>query len=111
MNQTAMGYMIEAVKHPAVLKEFRTVVWNAVDCDWKNVDESTRFVHIKGKLRKCIHIHAGYPYMQKIMDEWYSYDGQEEYAINEIMPWDLTNKVEPSKKSPKRKRHQRIHNV
>lgn len=54
MNQSALGYMTEKAKTKAKVKEFRTTIWNAVDCDWDKISSKTRLVHIKGKLRECI---------------------------------------------------------
>lgn len=54
MNQSAMGYMIERSMHPAILHEYKTEEWNAVDCDWKNPEINPVFCHYKGQLREWI---------------------------------------------------------
>lgn len=75
MNQSAMGYMSERYKGPAKVKEFSTLIYNACDCDWKNVKSNTKIVHIKGKLREYIlknkdHFHYSY-----IIKKWRQYHG------------------------------------
>ena len=72
MNQSAMGYMIEEFRHPAILHEYKTCDWNAVDCDWKKPGNPV-FVHCKGDLRELIkrRLHPG-P-LAKLVERWYSF--------------------------------------
>jgi hypothetical protein len=101
MNQSAMGYMIEMHPEIADVVSLPTQVWNAVDCDWQYVNEETRFVHIKGKLRHCVFLREGYPWMYDILKEWSSYTDRKEITVSEKMPWDIKKeevKVEQVKK-------------
>lgn len=55
MNQASLGYLIE---HPelytAKLLPVHTRKYNAVECDWRYIDNTTAFVHIKSSLRAKI---------------------------------------------------------
>lgn len=54
MNQSAMGYMIETAPiGDCAVHAYSTSEWNAVDCDWRVIDESTVFVHMKSALRRA----------------------------------------------------------
>ena len=104
MNQSAMGYMIEASGNKAKTLALPTRIWNAVDCDWRSINIETRFVHIKGKLRNCILNRCGYPWMEGIMRTWYSYTDDLSYELQDLMPWDIKPQInQPQKK--KRKPH------
>jgi hypothetical protein len=54
MNQTAFGYLLETGEHDAELHAYDTKEWNAVDCNWGEIDDSTVFVHVKGSLRQHV---------------------------------------------------------
>jgi hypothetical protein len=57
MNQAAFGWMMEhPEKYKAKIHEYKTIDWNAVDCDWANMDHKsdTVFVHYKSRLRKVV---------------------------------------------------------
>lgn len=54
MNQSAFGCVFETGKHKAKVHAYKTIEWNAVDCDWHRLAEKTVFVHYKSKLRKQI---------------------------------------------------------
>lgn len=54
MNQSAFGYVYERGKHKAKVHEYKTLEWNAVDCDWHRINSRTVFIHYKSKLRKTV---------------------------------------------------------
>lgn len=54
MNQAAFGCVLETGTHCAKIHKFKTIEWNAVDCDWMHVNNNTVFVHYKSKLRKMV---------------------------------------------------------
>lgn len=54
MNQAAFGYMLERYRQNVKLHKFKTIEFNAVDCDWPHLNNKTVFVHCKSKLRKKI---------------------------------------------------------
>lgn len=54
MNQSAFGYVYERGTHGAKVHEYKTVEWNAVDCDWHRINGRTVFIHYKSKLRKTV---------------------------------------------------------
>lgn len=54
MNQSAFGCVYETGKHGAKVHKYKTIEWNAVDCDWSHIHKSTVFVHYKSKLRKMV---------------------------------------------------------
>jgi hypothetical protein len=54
MNQSAFGCVLETRSKGIKIHKFRTLEWNAVDCDWGNVNHRTVFVHYKSKLRKMV---------------------------------------------------------
>jgi hypothetical protein len=72
MNQAAFGYMYESGLLDSGFKKLPTVIWNAVDQDWKSINDKTVFVHIKSQLRRAImYNHEPYGEYTKPMDEWY----------------------------------------
>lgn len=99
MNQSAMGYMIESHPEVAEAVPLSTHIWNAVDCDWSSVDNDTRLVHVKGKLRRCIFRRTGYDWMLPLVKEWYSYTEDKSFEVVEKMPWDFR---------PQRRGHSRV---
>ena len=54
MNQAAFGYMLENHSYELRLHKYKTIEFNAVDCDWPRIDRNTVFVHCKSRLRKMI---------------------------------------------------------
>ena len=54
MNQSAFGCVYETGKHGAKVHEYKTIEWNAVDCDWLDIDSKTVFIHYKSHLRKMV---------------------------------------------------------
>lgn len=77
MNQAAFGYIYETLyltnKLDVNLHEYKTINWNAVDCDWSAVQDKTYFVHFKSRLRRlvlsrqpCSHNYA------IVMNAWYN---------------------------------------
>lgn len=94
MNQSAMGYMITNPNLIAKVHEYKTQEWNAVDCDWDNIDDSTVFVHCKGQLREAIEKNSGPASLAPLVKTWYDFlyetdycsnDGQERgYVVKEI---------------------------
>lgn len=72
MNQTAMGYLVET-GHKAKLHKYQTVEMNACDPDWINIDKSTVFVHIKGRLRDCVFGTMRRHDLDKIVSIWRGY--------------------------------------
>lgn len=54
MNQAAFGYMQEKYKGKIKLHKFKTIEFNAVDCDWTSINKHTVFIHYKSKLRKTV---------------------------------------------------------
>ncbi len=79
MNQAAMGFMIES-SHPARVHAYDTLTWNCVDCNWKDFNSDTVFVHIKGELRNAIQNRISYPDVLPIMQQWYSYTDNQKFA-------------------------------
>ncbi len=73
MNQAAFGYMLERYKGEIKLHKFKTIEFNAVDCDWPNVDGKTVFIHCKSKLRKIIlKENNGRPEYNKVANLWWN---------------------------------------
>lgn len=71
MNQAAFGYVFENMCEDIKIHTFYTREWNAVDCDWPYINDKTKFLHIKSKLRKlCLHKHMPYGNFKKAMQEW-----------------------------------------
>jgi len=72
MNQSAFGYTYEQGHHGAKVHKYKTLEWNAVDCDWHLINNSTVFVHYKSKLRKLI-LANKIPFgnYKKVMKMWY----------------------------------------
>lgn len=74
MNQAAFGYIYEVLKPDVTMLELPTIKYNAVDCDWKNVNEETYFIHIKSELRRMVLMNMEpdreFTYC---MREWYKY--------------------------------------
>lgn len=55
MNQASLGYLIENPDlYSARVASVFTLKYNAVDCDWRYVNDETCFVHIKSLLRQKI---------------------------------------------------------
>ena len=54
MNQAAFGYMLQRYTGQIKLHKYKTIEFNAVDCDWPHINNKTVFVHCKSKLRKKI---------------------------------------------------------
>jgi hypothetical protein len=54
MNQAAFGYTLNNGNHGAKIHKYKTIEWNAVDCDWTHLNEKTVFLHTKSKLRKSV---------------------------------------------------------
>ena len=63
INQAELGYVLENLdmlkrygKIPIDLKihKFKTIVYNAVNCDWQKISIDTRMIHYKGPLRKAL---------------------------------------------------------
>ena len=76
MNQAAFGYLYEELylknKLDLKLHKYLTIDWNAVDCDWVNVNERTHFVHFKSKLRQLVLSgHSITHHYAVIMNAWY----------------------------------------
>ena len=76
MNQAAFGYVYHELylkkKINLKLHEYKTIDWNAVDCDWQNVNGKTHFVHYKSRLRKFVlrEQPVQHPY-EIVMNAWY----------------------------------------
>lgn len=74
MNQAAFGYVHEVLKPDINMIKLPTIKYNAVDCDWKSVDDQTYFIHIKSELRRAVLMNieptAEFRYC---MSEWYKY--------------------------------------
>lgn len=80
MNQSAMGYIIEKNIFDGKLMKLITKKYNAVDCDWSNMDGSEIFVHYKSKLKNLVLNH--YPPLKGYdvaMKAWYEVAGVKEY--------------------------------
>ncbi|KKN63329.1 hypothetical protein LCGC14_0502770 [marine sediment metagenome] len=72
MNQAAFGYMTETYRDKINLHKFKTIEFNAVDCDWPSINDKTIFVHCKSKLRKMIlKENPGRPEYKKAATLWY----------------------------------------
>lgn len=76
MNQAAFGYVHQELilknKLKVNLHEYKTINWNAVDCDWANVNGQTHFVHYKSRLRKLVLRRQPAPHEYAfVMNEWY----------------------------------------
>jgi hypothetical protein len=55
MNQAAFGHMWETGMCDHIRTQiFPTRIWNAVNQDWKYIDNETVFVHIKSELRRAV---------------------------------------------------------
>jgi hypothetical protein len=54
MNQAAFGCVYETGNHGAKIHKYKTIEWNAVDCDYQYINGKTVFVHYKSKLRKMV---------------------------------------------------------
>ena len=54
MNQAAFGYLINNIPVEAQLLPVPTQIYNAVDTDWKNINDLTCFIHIKSELRRAV---------------------------------------------------------
>lgn len=71
MNQSAFGCVYETGKHGAKVHKYKTIEWNAVDCDWSRVNGSTVFIHYKSKLRKTVLREIRMkPEFHKMVDIW-----------------------------------------
>lgn len=76
MNQAAFGYIYEKLLPDLDVNmiEVPTIIYNAVDCDWKNVDEKTCFIHFKSELRRAVLTNSEpYGSYYFCMTEWYKY--------------------------------------
>lgn len=52
MNQAAYGRLVdEGIESEVDIWKLPTRIWNATDKDWANIDDETRFIHIKSLLR------------------------------------------------------------
>lgn len=85
MNQAAMGFMIYGPGQVQLVRivEYKTRVWNAVDCDWKHFNEETIFVHCKGRLREAIEKNSGPGVLAPIVKTWYNYLYETDYSHND----------------------------
>jgi alpha-N-acetylglucosamine transferase len=54
MNQSAFGYCHERGKTGALIHKYKTIEWNAVDCDWQSINSKTVFIHVKSMMRKMV---------------------------------------------------------
>lgn len=54
MNQSAFGCMLETGNHNAKIHKYKTIEWNAVDCDWQSINRNTVFIHCKSMMRKMV---------------------------------------------------------
>ncbi len=54
MNQAAFWYLVCKVDHGAKLATLDCREWNACDEDWPDVDDETRMLHVKGRLRWAV---------------------------------------------------------
>lgn len=62
LNQSSFGYMLEKYVTVGNVKEYKTRPYNCVECDWRDVDGSEFFIHIKTRLRReCLRAARGYP--------------------------------------------------
>jgi hypothetical protein len=76
MNQAAFGCVYEKYKKSDEIKihKYKTIEWNAVDCDWSKIDDSTVFIHYKSKLRKLVLANKRpFGIYTKVMKRWYQY--------------------------------------
>ena len=101
MNQAAMGYILEkGNRSGALLHEYLTPQWNAVEGDWPRINEETVFCHLKGKLRIAIqrrHVPSGT--YKKPLQLWYDMAGIKcaDY-VPEVKPKALINKARRRRK-------------
>lgn len=74
MNQSAMGYILENMCHDINIKKYMTREWNAIECDWRMINDSTVFCHINKQLRRNV-LARKYPAgaLSKPMAMWYKY--------------------------------------
>jgi len=78
-NQASFGFMLE--RHPndmATLKPFPCKIWNVCDEDWPDVDESSRLIHVKSRLRDSVSTRADAEkepeYLRKCANLWYTWE-------------------------------------
>lgn len=76
MNQAAFGCLLETGNHGAKIHKYKTLEWNAVDCDYSSINNKTVFIHYKSKLRKMvlreIAVKQGYEKVVKLWNEMYA---------------------------------------
>lgn len=72
MNQAAFGCLFESGEFEAKVVPLSCRIWNAVDCDWHAVENTSVFIHIKSKLRKLV-LARQRPYgnFKPAMSAWY----------------------------------------
>lgn len=72
MNQSAMGYILEKYSDGIDILELETREWNAIECDWRHINDKTVFCHINKALRRAV-VARKYPCgsIQKPMSMWY----------------------------------------
>jgi hypothetical protein len=54
INQSAMGYILETGGYRANVLKLPCQIYNNCDPEWPTIDDNTRLVHIKGKLRQYV---------------------------------------------------------
>ena len=94
MNQAAFGYIYEIAKPDVTMLELPTIKYNAVDCDWKNVDEETLFIHIKSELRRMV-------LMNMEPDREFAYCMREWYKYQALVPEEAPIVKQPKLKNVK----------
>ena len=75
MNQASFGYLLEHVDlYKAKIKSVSTRLYNAVECDWRYVNDETAFIHYKSMLRRKILLRLTPSGEHKeAMIRWYKY--------------------------------------
>jgi len=85
MNQAAFGYMYESGMCDYI-RRFKTRIWNAVNQDWKFIDDETVFVHMKSGMRTAIAQNvAPYGVYKRPLEEWYRIERQITGATKELI--------------------------
>ena len=101
MNQSAFGYIIEKEKDICDFKELPCPIWNSVDESWTELNNDTKMVHIKSKLRRCcMGTNKTNASLQRVVDlwEWYeSLDKNKNLVYNKALneKWDSKELKEP----------------
>lgn len=56
INQPAFLMTYEKYKNDSGIKiyEYKTIEWNAVECDWKKINDKTVFLHVKHRLKESV---------------------------------------------------------